>query len=159
MSGIPVNDIVVVKLDIHRKETWRYSGTLIRKTSDTILLEAYFNRPDRPFHGITMRKGDRFVEKYYFDRWYNIYEIHDCDDDVIKGWYCNVSKPAEMKNAQISYVDLALDLLVFPDRKQLVLDEDEFDELNLSEEVHRKATAALEELKNHFSNAVSLIIE
>jgi uncharacterized protein len=159
MPGNPVNDIVVVKLDIHHKETWRYSGTLIRKTADSVLLEANFNRPDKPFHGITMREGDRFVEKYYFDRWYNIFEIHDRDDDALKAWYCNISEPAEIKNGQVTYVDLALDLLVFPDRKQLVLDEDEFADLNLPEEIHTKAMAALEELKNHFFNAVSIMLD
>ncbi len=32
----------------------------------------------------------------------------------------------------LSYVDLALDLLVFPDGRQFVLDEDEFLKLDLS---------------------------
>ena len=35
--------------------------------------------------------------------------------------------------SQIRYVDLALDLLVFPDGRQLVLDEDEFEALHPEE--------------------------
>lgn len=154
-----LNDIVVIKLDPHRRETWRYSGRVLRQSAEDILLEAFFNRPDRPFHGIVMRQGDRFLEKYFFDRWYNIYEIHDRDDDRIKGWYCNVTEPAEKGEGQISYVDLALDLLVYPDGSQLVLDEDEFEALELGEDKRIKAITALEELKSQFSNAAVFTLD
>ena len=47
----------------------------------------------------------------------------------------------------MSYVDLALDLLVYPDGRQLVLDEDEFQALSLDTATHVKAQAALNELQ------------
>ncbi len=155
MSASGLTEITVIKLNTLREETWRYPGKVLGQTGDSLLLEAFFNRPDRPFHGIVMRKGDRFLEKYFFDRWYNIYEIHDRDDDHIKAWYCNVSRPAEMTGDRISYVDLALDLLVYPNGEQLVLDQDEFTALDLEEGVRLKATAALEELQLQFSNAAN----
>jgi hypothetical protein len=46
---------------------------------------------------------------------------------------------------------LALDLLVFPDGRQMVLDEDEFAELSISAEKRAKARAALAELRTLFS--------
>ena len=68
----------------------QYSAQVLRRGSNFVLLEARFNRPDIPILDTVLKKGDRFVEIYYTDRWYNIFEIHDRDDDHLKGWYCNV---------------------------------------------------------------------
>jgi len=146
-----MTDISVVKLNIQNQETWRYSGTLLRNNGHEIFLEANFNRADMPFHGILLRQGDRFEETYYTDRWYNIFEIHDRDTDEIKGWYCNVTYPARLQDRVLEYIDLALDLLVYPDGRQLVLDEDEFTELHLSAEIEQQARAALAELQALFA--------
>lgn len=93
------------------------------------------------------------MEIYFNDRWYNIFEIHDREDDSLKAWYCNVTLPAEFENGTVSYVDMALDLLVFPDGRQLVLDEDEFEALHLDQSQQQNALAALEELKLIFKDA------
>jgi len=146
----------VIKLDIAQRETWRYEGLVLRRSPESILVEARFNRDDILFHGIKLGRNDRFVEVYYTDRWYNIFEIHDRDDDHLKGWYCNVSRPAEISDSRVSYVDLALDLLVFPDGRHLVLDEDEFAVLPVDEAVREQAWAALSALKNIFTPPVTL---
>jgi protein associated with RNAse G/E len=119
-----------------------------------VLLEAFFNRPDMPFHGIVLGQGDRFLETYYSDRWYNIFEIHDREDDRLKGWYCNIGCPAEIGEDTISYIDLALDLLVFPDGRQIVLDEEEFARLDLPPSVQEKSKASLHELQDLFREKV-----
>lgn len=153
MSGIsrdPSIVVVVIKRNSAGRETWRYQGRVIKRSQNSILLEAYFNRPDLPFHGLVFKEGDRFVEIYFNNRWYNIYEIHDRRDDQLKGWYCNITYPAEISDSVISYIDLALDLLVYPDGHQLVLDEDEFDELDLALEVRQRAQLALAELQTFF---------
>jgi len=142
----------VIKRDIHGRETWRYQGKILAYGSGCVVLEAYFDRDDRQFHGMQLCKGDRFLETYYSDRWYNIYEIHSRDDDALRGWYCNIGKPAVLIGETLSYVDLALDLLVFPDGRQLELDEDEFSALDLSAEERQQALAAMEELKASFSH-------
>lgn len=142
--------VEVIKLNLERQETWRYMGQVLARSSHAILLEAYFNREDTPFHGIILGKGDRFVEVYYTERWYNIFEMHDREDGRLKGWYCNICRPAEITNGQVAYVDLALDLLVYPDGRQLVLDEDEFAALPLDDLTRNQALASLEELQNLF---------
>jgi protein associated with RNAse G/E len=114
-------------------------------------LEAEFNRDDTPFHGITLRRGDRFIETFYADRWYNVFEMHDRDNDRLKGWYCNIGRPAEIGESSVSYIDLALDLLVYPDGRQLVLDEDEFASAGLSARVQQQARQALRELQDSFT--------
>lgn len=142
--------LVVIKQDLAGRETWRYEGRLLKRDAHSALIEAFFNRPDLPFHGITFAEGDRFIELYFSDRWYNLYEIHDPASGVVKGWYCNISRPAQILPERISYVDLALDLLVYPDGRQLVLDKGEFEALDLDTDDHKQALRALAELRKLF---------
>lgn len=151
--------VQVVKLDPQQREVWRYPGTLLRHSGSSVLLEAHFNRDDMLFHGMSLGRGDRFVELYYSDRWYNIDELHDRADDHLKGWYCNVTCPAEFVDGQVRYVDLALDLLVFPDGRQVVVDEDEFLALDLDESTRAQARAALAELQRIFTPPVTLRLD
>lgn len=140
-------ELEILKLDITRRETWRYPARLLVREPNAVIIEAFFNRDDLPFNGITLGRGDRFVEKFFADRWYNIFEIHDRQDDRLKAWYCNVCLPSEIQERHVAYVDLALDLLVFSDGRQIVLDEDEFDLLPLDEHTRKKALEALVELQ------------
>jgi uncharacterized protein len=140
--------ITVIKRDPAGREVIRYAGTLLEKDAGSICLEARFNRPDMPFMGTTLKHGDRFVETYFFDRWFNLFEIHDRDDDALKGWYCNVGKPAVFESEDcLAYVDLALDVWMTPQGRQTVLDEDEFAALTLDASTRRKARQALAELQ------------
>jgi uncharacterized protein len=144
--------ITVIKRNPEKEEVMRYSGKVLKRASTSIVLEALFNRPDMPFMGTILREGDRFVETYFTDRWYNIFEIHDREDDRIKGWYCNIGFPAILEaEDRISYVDLALDLWVAPDGKQTVLDEDEFASLSLDTKTRHRALVAMKELQALFS--------
>jgi hypothetical protein len=138
--------LTIIKLNTEREETWRYDGRVLERDANSILVEARFNRSDLLFHDIFLRHNDRFVERYYADQWYNIFAIHDKDDDRLKGWYCNVTRPAEFTPGQIAYVDLALDLLAYPDGRYLILDEDEFEELHLDQPTQQKAWQALDQL-------------
>ncbi|MEW6084407.1 MAG: DUF402 domain-containing protein [Chloroflexota bacterium] len=131
---------------------YEYEGDELRRDDTTIVLEALFTRDDMPFMDVTFKNGDRFVEYYYSDRWYNIFAVYDRDDGKIKGWYCNIGKPAVIEDGIVSYVDLALDLWVSTNGTQVVLDEDEFDALDLSDELRSGALKGLEELKQVFLN-------
>ena len=133
-----MTEITVIKLNLKGQETWRYEGQVLERTPTSLVLHALFNAPDRPFMGTSLKRGDRFVEVYFTDRWYNVFEIHDRADGRLKAWYCNVGRPAVIQDGEVSYEDLALDLLVYPDGRQLVLDEDEFAALPLSEEDRQK---------------------
>ncbi|MGD0003671.1 MAG: DUF402 domain-containing protein [Anaerolineaceae bacterium] len=151
-------DLWVIKRNVEGEETWRYPAWVLRRKPGAVLIEAYFNRPDTLFREIPLGQGDRFIEAYYSDRWYNLFEIHDRLDDRLKGWYCNVTLPAEIDDHAISYIDLALDLLVYPDGRQLVLDEDEFTELAITPEVRRRAQEALQALQDLFTPAFSSLL-
>ena len=141
----PIN---VLKRNLQGEETWQYAGLLLERGPDFVRLEARFNRADMPFMGVVLKQNDRFVETFYTERWYNIFEIHDRDDDQIKGWYCNLCRPAVWDAPDtISYIDLALDLWVAADGAQTVLDEDEFDALGLDDALKAQVMGGLGEMK------------
>ena len=151
-TGNAVQRIKVQKKNPAGQVTYEYEGKLLDRDETSITLEAWFDRADMPFIDVVFRTGDRFVETYYTDRWYNIFVIHDRDDQSIKGWYCNIGMPAQIEDSAISYVDLALDLWVSADGVQTVLDEDEFEQLQLGEELRAQARRGLEELRQLFLN-------
>ena len=142
--------IKVQKKNLSGEVTVEYEGVVLQRGENYVMLEALFTREDMPFMDVIFKKGDRFVEYFYADRWYNIFKIHDRDNGEVKGWYCNIGKPAEIEADVVSYVDLALDLWVSANGKQTVLDEDEFEELALSKELSAAALKGLEELKTLF---------
>lgn len=142
--------IKVQKKDPAGKVLIEYEGDELRRDEHSITLEALFTREDMLFMDVTFKKGDRFVEYYYFDRWYNIFVVYDRDDGKIKGWYCNIGKPAVIEDQVVSYIDLALDLWVSAAGKHSVLDQDEFEALDLDDETKRSALRALEDLKMLF---------
>jgi predicted RNA-binding protein associated with RNAse of E/G family len=146
-----MDQVIVKKLNPAHQETLRYTGRVLEQHAGRIVLEAEFNHDDITIHEILLRRGDRFIETYYADCWYNVFAIHDRDDDRLKCWYCNIGHPAEIGDGVVSYIDLALDLLVYPDGRQLVLDEDEFTALALSPEVQQQARLALQELQASFT--------
>jgi uncharacterized protein len=142
----------VQKKNLDDQVTYEYEGVMLSRDEHSITLEAFFDRADMPFVDTILRTGDRFIEYYYDDRWYNIFEVHDRDDERIKGWYCNVCRPAVFEEGVISYVDLALDLWVSPDGSQVVLDEDEFEEMNMDHKLRQGALQGLKDLKQFFLN-------
>lgn len=141
-------DIVIRKLNLTGEETYRWSGRVLARTETTITVEAVFTRAARLELGyVTLEHGDRLVEHFFTDRWYNVYEIYAVNTDGLRGWYCNITRPALVTEAEITQVDLALDVWVNPDGTSLVLDEDEFAALLLSEAERRAAQAAAAELQ------------
>ena len=142
----------ILKKNLAEEVTWQYEGVEMSRDENSITVEALFNRDDLPFQGIVLKRNDRFVETFYTDRWYNIFAVYDRDDGKLKGWYCNITKPAVIEDGSISYVDLALDLWVSADGKQTVLDEDELEELKLDDELKKKIYDSLHELELYFES-------
>ena len=144
--------IVVDKLSPQGELKWRYEGEVTERGADWIVIEAFFDRDDMPFMDTSLKRGDRFVETYYSNRGYNIFEIHDRDDDALKGWYCNITRPANFADGRVEYVDLFLELWISANGAQTVLDEDEFLAAELDETTRRSARDALLELQNLFKS-------
>lgn len=116
-----------------RKHDWRgrfryaWEGQVVTRTVDHLIIEAIWNGPGEPRVGeINFARGDRFIEHYYPGRGYAIWQIEQADGSL-KGWYCNISTPVEDHEGTLTFRDLLLDLLVYPDGRLVELDRDEFD--------------------------------
>lgn len=132
----------------YRGETLHeYSGEVRARGETWVCVVARFDLPDKVRDYVTFRRGDTFVEWHYSDRWYNVFELHDVDDGHLKGWYCNVTRPALITEDMVRADDLALDVFVSPSGAIRVLDEDEFAELDLTPEDHDGALAAVEAIR------------
>ncbi len=139
--------ITLHKLDETGREVCYYHGVVLDRTTTSLILEAHFDRQDLDFHGMLLRRGDRFVETYYSDRWYNVFAIYDIDDDHHKGWYCNITRPARIEVKLVYAEDIALDPIITSDGEQIVADEEEFAMLEISPEERQPAMETLGHLQ------------
>lgn len=144
-SAMP-DTVTVKKLNLNRELVIAYSGEILARTADTIVLEARFQRPTMDLGYAVFEQHDRFVEYFFTDRWYNIFEIHSVHDDHLKGWYCNIAYPAVFGKGTIEQIDLALDVWINPGGSYRVLDHDEFDRLAIDRVTRLRAQQAVGEL-------------
>jgi len=140
------NTIIVYKLDHTGREVWQYPGRVLARDAGSIRLEGFYNREDTVVSYAVFKRGDRIIETFYSDRWYNVFAVYDRDDGVLKGWYCNVTRPATITDTAVSSDDLALDVWVSPAGDVTVLDEDEFAALPLPPADRTAAREALAQL-------------
>jgi protein associated with RNAse G/E len=126
-AGSPIH---VRKLRPDGSQAFAWDGVVQRCDGFGIVLRAEFNVDLVELGFTTFRRGDEFIEFYYWDRAYNVFRVSD-PDGTFKGWYANVGLPAELKadGRELVYVDLELDVWAHPDGAFLVLDQDDFDEL------------------------------
>ena len=110
-----MSEITIIKRDHNGKPVLQYSGEVTARGEAWVRVRATFNYDDKPVGSITFRRGDVFTEWHYADRWYNVFEIYDVDDGRLKGWYCNVTRPAVIRENTVEADDMALDMLVLPD--------------------------------------------
>jgi len=137
---------MIRKLDHTGNQVTAYPGRVLRRNEHAIVLRTGWDRAPLDVGYVVLEPGDRWTEHFYADRWYNIFEIR-AGDGRLKGWYCNVTRPAHITANEVTAEDLALDLWVAPDGEMLVLDEDEFVALPLLPPERDTARNALIELQ------------
>ena len=137
----------IIKRDAQGSEQLSYSGRLCEWNERFICIEAAFALPDRDLGYIQLRRGDVFREWFYRDRWFNIFRVQDVESGEVKGWYCNITRPAIIEPHQAAADDLGLDVFVWPDGRTLLLDEDEFARLNLPPSEQQAAWNAVDMIK------------
>ena len=146
------DNVTVDKLNLAGEVTVTWTGQVLRRDEREVVLEAIFTHSARDLGYVRLGPGDRFVEYYYTDRWYNVFAIYNAGDGVFKGWYCNITRPAEISakpdgSVRVRAVDLALDYFRQPGGREFVLDEDEFKGLSLDAAEVTQAWAGLAELR------------
>jgi predicted RNA-binding protein associated with RNAse of E/G family len=128
-----------------------YPAELLGDDGTLIVVRAPFaGGTVRDFGFVRFEPGDVFTEFYRRDRWYAVKEIRDAAG-VLKGWYCDIARPAVRTAGRLVVEDLDLDLWRSADGTDVLrLDEDEFAESGLTEsdpEAASAAVAALDELE------------
>lgn len=137
----------IYKRDEHGRDVFHYTGELVERGEGWVCIRAPFGFASRDLGYIFLKQGDWFTEWFYTDRWYNIFRIEDVETGVLKGWYCNLTRPAEIHADSAAADDLALDVFVHPDGAIRLLDEDEYAALSLTAEEHQAVDAAVREIK------------
>ena len=121
-----------------------YEGKVLERSETHVVLQAEFKLKTRDLGYMLLKNGDIFTEWFYSNRWFNIFRVQDVDTGAIKGFYCNITRPAEIHDDYVAADDLALDVFVKPDGETLLLDEDEYNDLPLSETDRQQVQQAVE---------------
>lgn len=137
----------VLKYDGSEYRRWR--ALAARWEGSTIILDAEFEYDvQHPSLG-NIQRGTRTVEYYWLDRWYNVFQFLN-DNNQARLFYCNINTPPTFADDELSYIDLDIDVLVQPDLSYEVLDLEEFQanvvRFGYSVEVQSRARAAVDEL-------------
>ncbi|AZP16699.1 DUF402 domain-containing protein [Streptomyces aquilus] len=122
----------------------RYRSELLLDDGNHVAVRApWAGEGVRDFGFVRFEPGDVFTEHYWRDRWYAVKEVR-AGDGTLKGWYCDVTRPAVRDGAELVVEDLDLDLWRSADGTEVLrLDEDEFAESGLAERDPEGATAAV----------------
>ncbi len=125
----------------------RYPAELLHDDGTRVTVRAPWAAPgSRDFGFVRFEPGDVFTEHYWRDRWYAVKEVY-AGDGTLKGWYCDVTRPAVRAEGVLTVEDLDLDLWCSPDGSTVLrLDEDEFEASGLRATDPEAAAAALRAL-------------
>jgi predicted RNA-binding protein associated with RNAse of E/G family len=150
MTGKLMQTIKVHLVKPRKQRTVIYDGVLLEEEPEHLLVHARWQRGVMDLGYMVFAPGDHFFEHYYTERWYNIFEVRSVEGDL-KGWYCNITRPARFEEGVLISEDLELDLFVAPDRRHMLrLDLEEFEALALDvtePDAYAAALRALHELE------------
>jgi uncharacterized protein len=130
---------------VHR--TWQ--AELVSESDTLLTFVGEFNEEIWHPHLGIIRRGTISHESYWLDRWYSVFRFHEPGGEL-RNFYCNVNMPPMFENGVLDYVDLDIDVLVWPDFTYEILDRDDFARNAIkyfySKELIAQAEASLEQL-------------
>ncbi|MEV6512546.1 DUF402 domain-containing protein [Streptomyces sp. NPDC051642] len=149
-SPEPIRQLDVILVKAGRTKI-RYAAELLFDDGTRLAVRApWAGDGVRDFGFVRFERGDVFTEYYWRDRWYAVKEVRDRAGEL-KGWYCDITRPATLSGAELVVEDLDLDLWISADGTDVRrLDEDEFEESGLAGSdpaAAAAAVAALDELE------------
>ncbi|MGY5030024.1 DUF402 domain-containing protein [Streptomyces sp. 900116325] len=121
----------------------RYPADVVHDDGTRVTVTAPWAAPGvRDFGYVRFEPGDVFTEHYWRDRWFAVKEVRT-GGGTLKGWYCDITRPAVVRDGELLVEDLDLDLWVSADGSSVLrLDEDEFEESGLAARDPAAADAA-----------------
>lgn len=146
-----MNNITVYKRNVYGQVVWQYDGVVIERGATWVCLRAVFNGRESETDYVTFKRGDVYTEWFYSDRWYNVFRMNDGETGALKGWYCNITRPAHISHDSVAADDLALDVFVHPEGTVRLLDQHEFDALEISDAERAEALRAVETIRQQIA--------
>lgn len=135
------------KYDGSIRRSWQ--GGIVSQSADLIVVVGRFDANVEHNDLGLIRRGTVSFEHFWTSRWYNIFRFHE-PDGSLRNYYCNVSMPPTQDGDVLDYVDLDIDVVVWPDRRVEVLDRDDFERnalrFNYPQDVIDSAEQSLVEL-------------
>jgi protein associated with RNAse G/E len=139
--------VISRKYDLSIRRTW--NCLLVNQENNLIELIGKFDTEvEHPDLGL-IEAGTISHEYFWLDRCYNVFRFERADG-CLRNFYCNINVPPEFDGHRLDYVDLDIDLIVWPDGRIVTLDEDEFEEnaekFGYSIQIRESTFKALDEL-------------
>jgi len=135
------------KYDLSIRRSWKCE--LLKQDGSMLLFVGIFDQDvTHPDLG-NIKRGTASYEYYWLDRWFSIFCFYE-PDGTFRNYYCNINMPPVFENSVLDYVDLDIDVLVWPGSRYQILDEEEFAQNALKfqypDGVRSAVSAALAEL-------------
>lgn len=119
--------IVVRSLNFDRSLRRSWKCELVGRTDEMLTLVGIFDREViHPDLGV-IQLGTRSTEYFWFDRWYNVFRFDEPNGEF-RNFYCNINLPPTLENGVLEYVDLDIDVVLWPNGSHDVLDWNEFEQ-------------------------------
>ena len=135
------------KYDGRIRKVW-YGGVL-SESPELIVLVAKFEEDVHHNDLGHIKAGTISFEHFLFQKWYNIFRFHQPSGELL-AYYINISMPPILEGNTLSYIDLDIDVVVWPDKLVNVLDLDDFEKNQLKygypEEVIKNAEGSLKDV-------------
>jgi uncharacterized protein len=140
--------VVSRKYDLSVRRTWNCKH--VESVGNLLILRGEFAESvEHPDLGL-IGKNTISTEYFWLDRWYNVFRFEE-PGGRLRNFYCNVNMPPRFDGMTLDYVDLDIDLILWPDGHVATLDEDEFAanaaRFDYPPNVRRSVRDALEQLK------------
>ena len=113
------------KFDGTINRTWECRPIGIAE-SHLVLVGSFARDVEHPDLG-RIAAGTLSYEFFWPDRWYNVFRFHE-PDGSLRNFYYNISMPYSLDSDQLDYVDLDIDVIVWPDGTFRILDLEEFEQ-------------------------------
>ena len=132
MTSVPASRVwSVAKLRPDGSVAARYQATELESPPGWIALRAEWTHGRVDIGHFAFEPGDVLDEYFALDHYYNAFATFRADGSFV-GWYCNVTYPTIVRDGELDWRDLYVDILVLPDGAIHILDEDELDESGLA---------------------------
>ena len=136
------------KYDLMVRKSW--TCRLVERSDRLLVLIGEFDSEVAHTGLGSIARGTVSKEFYWLDRWFNVFSFSE-PDGSFRNFYCNITMPPKFENDVLDYVDLDIDVIVWPDGRVDTLDMDDFESNSIRfgypDDVRENALDSLSELQ------------